>query len=419
MVKFCFRLLFILFLPTLVYSQEDNFYADSGFVNNSVVKEFTNEEIHAYVFGLVDSSTKSIIGGNITSIFHEQVDSTWIIFTIDKLKTDSLFSRDGLFRIPIEDGKKEKLIELKFRRSDYHLFDTSLIVKSSGSEILSILLIPKFKISLRGRVFAGNLPLDGVKVSIRENDKIYLMETRGCFYDKENYWNCLYNGMFKQDLIVENSNDSINLSFEKAGMKPLSVGMVLADYSGDIMEVKMKYTSKLPVQTNNCLSLKLAFPFISSNSDWLIDLSYYRTLKIKNLNRISVGLDASLILSPVSVSDTTFLNNTATFDTSYISGYVGPSILFWLIRPENRYFSTYAGLTAGIGLDDGDFFFQPFIGTRIFVDFNKSISIELRHVSYDLEIVRYTFNAYGNAYRSTTLENFQDYLLDVGIQIVF
>jgi hypothetical protein len=419
MTKYCFRLLFFIFLPTLVCAQENDFQVDSGFVGDNTSRIFTDEEIKAYIFEPTDTAKNSIIGGSAISIFHERIDSIWITYIIDESKTDSIFSANGLFRIYLGNVKKDKLLDLKFRHPDYHFFDTTVIVKPLEHTILPVQMAPKFKISLRGRVYAGNLPLEGVKVNIREKEKSYLMETRGCFYDKENYWNCLYDGMFKQDLTLDNSQDSIYLSFERLGMKPLSYGMVLSDYTGDIMDVKMKYDSKLPVRSYNCFNLKIAFPFMTSNADWFIDLAYYRTFTKKFFDRISIGLDANMILSPISITDTTFLDNTGSFDTSYISGYIGPSMLFWLRRPENRYFSTYAGITAGIGLDDGAFFFQPFIGTRVFIDFNKAISIELRHASYDLDVVHYTFNPYGNAYRRKELEDFEDYLLDIGIHIVF
>jgi hypothetical protein len=418
-MRFWYRLLLIILFPTLIYSQKDNFTTDSGFSIDSTNWLHSDDEIRSYVYALIDNSNTTILGGNITSIFHEQVDSVWIIYKIENLLIDSVFSKDGLFRLPVSINNKINLIELNFRHPDYHTFDTSFIYSTSGPVILSINLYPKYKILLRGRVYAGNLPIEGVKVLIREKEAVYELETRGCFYDKENYWNCLYNGMFKQDLIIQNAADSIQLSFEREGMKPLSIGMVLRDYTGELLNIKMKYALKISDHLNNCFGLKMSFPFLTFNKNWFVDMTYYRTLNKKSLDRISLGIDANLLLSPVSESDTTFQNNTTTFDTSYISGYIGPSILFWFRKSDKRYFSAYAGLTAGIGIDDGDLFIQPFIGTRIFIDFNKAISVEFRHTPYDLDVVHYSFNAYGNAYRSKKTEKFKEYLLDIGIQIVF
>jgi len=267
------------------------------------------------------------------------------------------------------------------------------------------------------------MPLEGVKVDIRNENKIYQMVTRGCFYDKEDYWNCLYDGMFKKDLTFENPSDSIVISFNKEGMKPLTIGMPVKEFTGDIMQVKMKYTSKLPKLSSSGLSLKLGFPFTTSENDWFIDLAYYRSLKIKNFNRLSIGLNANMLLTTVTSkvsSDSTFPGLAVSEgDSSYISWFIGPSLLFWIFPPDNRYFSTYIGLTGAYSLNKKNFSLQPFIGTRVFLDFNKAISIELRHVSYDLDVVQHTFNPYGNAYRNSQLTEFKEYIVDIGIQIVF
>jgi hypothetical protein len=419
MTNYCYRSLLILLLPTFVLSKNNDFGANTISINESSNLVASDKDISSFVLTSLDSANNAFIEGNITSIFHEQVDSVWIKYKIEKLTEDSIFSIDGLFRIPVGDMKKDRLIELEFKHPEFHIIDTSIVISSSFTPKLNIQLIPKYKISLRGRVFAGNIPIQGVKVQINLMDKTYQLETRGCYYDSEKYWNCLYDGMFKQDLILDNSTDSIKLVFEKSGMKPLAFGMVLSDYSGDIINVKMKYASKLSVQPNNCLNLKLTFPFLSIENNWFVDLAYYRMLKGKFLNRFSIGLDANLLLTPISVSHHTFGENTATFDTSYFTGTVGPSVLFWIVKPENRYFSTYAGLTAGIGLENGDFSVQPFLGTRVFIDFNKAISLELRQISYDIDVVHYTFNPYGNAFKSSVTEEFMDYLLSVGIQIIF
>jgi hypothetical protein len=427
MIRYYFYLFLLFSFSIYCHSQVDKSRPDSGFEekdNSTYQKNYTEREIKEYVTKVGKSTRSTVIGGLIASIFHEPVDSVAIGFFVEKEFKDSLFCFQGLFRFPVSQNDSGKLIGLHFNHPDYFPYDTSFIYNTIEPVILSINLRPRLKIALRGRIFAGNMPLEGVKVEIKNKDKIYQMVTRGCFYDKEDYWNCLYDGMFKQDLQFEKPSDSIVISFNKEGMKPLTLGMQVKEFGGEIMELKMKYTSKLPFIPKNDLSLKLGFPFTTSKNDWFIDLAYFRSLKINNFNRLSVGLDANMILTnvsnTVSVSDSIFPGKgVAVSDSSYISEFIGPSCLLWLTPPENRYFSTYMGLTAAFNINNHEFSFQPFIGTRVFLDLNKAISIELRHVSYNLDVVHYTFNPYGNAYRNMQLTDFNEYIFDIGIQVVF
>ena len=57
------------------------------------------------------------------------------------------------------------------------------------------------------------MPLEGVDVEIRHGMEKYTMQTKGCYYDKDNYWNCLYDGMFKMELTTTDPGDSIFISF--------------------------------------------------------------------------------------------------------------------------------------------------------------------------------------------------------------
>jgi hypothetical protein len=419
MAKFCYWLILTIIIPTYAYSQESFLGIDEGFSLNADGEKSYRIQNFDSSLETTDSLANSALRGSISSIFHEVIDSVWVKYKIEKSGYDSILALNGHFQILLNNLKKERLIELEFKHPEFHVFDTSFLIFPLKVQNITINLTPKFKISLRGRVYAGNLPVQGVKVKILLKNKIYQVDTKGCYYDAENYWNCLYDGMFKQDLILDSSTDSIKVLLDKEGMMPRTYGMVLSDYTGDIIDIKMKYASKLSSLPKNCMSLKLSFPFLTIENNWLVDLSYYRMLNGIYLNRFSMGIDANLLLTPVSVSHTTFRNNSATFDTSYFSGYVGPSLLFWIIKPDKRYFSTYVGLTSGMRLNDGNLFIQPFIGSRIFIDFNKAVSIELRNASYDLDVVHYTFNPFGNAYRTIESENFNDFMLDIGLQIAF
>jgi hypothetical protein len=423
MTKYCFHLVFLVTVSCFCYSQDENEYPSSGFDekdNTSYQKSYTEKEIRDYVLE-IGKGTKSIpIGGLVASIFHEPVDSVRISLHIDNLLKDTILCYQGLFRMVVDEKDNGKKIRLNFIHPDYYPFDTSFICNTEKPVLLSIKLNPRFKISLRGRVYAGNMPLEGVRVEIRNKYHLYQMVTRGCFYDKDDYWNCLYDGMFKQDLTFDKPTDSVVILLNKEGMKPLSIAMPAKEFSGDILNVKMKYSSKLPVQSKNNLSLKLGFPFSSTENDWFIDLTYFRSLKIKSFNRLMGGFDVNMILTTVSVSHPTFPGlQESVSDSSYISGFAGPSLIFWLTPPENRYFSTYAGANAAFSLNKKGFAFQPYVGTLVFLDLNKAISIELRHVSYELDVVHYEFNPYGNAFRKAELKEFNEFLLNIGIQIVF
>jgi hypothetical protein len=423
MIRYCFHLILLFLFSIYCHSQVYKNWPDSGpeEEDNSIFqKNYTEKEIRDYVIEDGAGAKFNVIGGVITSIFHEPVDSVKIRFLIDGQPKDSIFCFQGLFRIPVNQIDKYKLIGLSFIHTDYFPFDTSFISNSDEPLLLTIKLRPRQKIALRGRIFVGNMPLEGVSVLIKNKENIYQMVTRGCFYDKDDYWNCLYDGMFKKDLTFDNPSDSILISFNKEGMKPLKLGMQVKEFNGEIMELKMKYTSKIPALPKNNLSLKLGFPFTTTENDWFIDLAYFRNLKIKNFNRLSVGLNANMILTTISVSDSTFPGlDMAVKDSTYISGYIGPSFLIWLTSPNNRYFSTYMGLTTAISLNEKDISFQPFIGTRVFLDFNKAISIELRHVSYSLDAAHFNFNPYGNANREIQITEFKEFIVNLGIQVVF
>jgi len=416
MVKNSFQILFILLSLEFIYSQEFH----SGLTTMNVEtygKGNKNVESH-FVYSLINSDSL-IINGTVTSIFHEQVDSACIFYSSKKNIWDSLLSTNGQFRLKINEKNNDGTVELKFKHPDYYLFDTVFSFSSASIINLSVQLVPKYKISLRGRVFSGSLPLEGVDVEISKKGETYKLQTLGCYTDEEDYWNCLYNGMFRQEIVLDNKSDSIHFKFEKEGLKPLLMGMTLEDYTGDIMEVKMKYASKIAFQPKNCLGIKIAFPFTTLKNNWFIDLFYYYTFEKKYFDRVSVGVEGNFLITSISKTYNTFPGQEATFDTSYISTFIGPSALFWLRRPENRYFSTYAGLTGSIEINDGRIGLQPFIGTRIFADINKAISLEIRHVSYRLNVAEYSFNPYGNSIHNQSSEIFNDLIIDIGLQIVF
>ena len=423
MIKVYSPLCILLCFSIRCFSQVNEIWPDIGFNDQDTIasyKPISQKEIEKYVLAIRLNQNIGIIGGYVSSIYHEPVDSAKIYLQINGKVIDTLFSLNGLFRTTISPAYNDSVIVISIRHPEYYLFDTTFICNTTIPIIQNINLKPKFKILLRGRVYAGTMPLEGVSVKIKQNNKEYKTTTLECFNDKENYWNCLFFGMFKQELIADNPSDSIYLTLEKEGLKPLKLGMKFGEYSGEIMDLKMKYSSRLMKKYSNDCNLKFAFPFISTQGDWFTGLSYYRLINISNFRRVALGIDANLAISTIKTNYSTFPGlGEARVDSSYLSFFIGPSVLLWLLDPDRRYFSTYAGCTFALNTNDNTFGIQPFLGTRVFLDFNKALSLEIRYVSYNLDVMHYTFNPYGNAYSYSMNEKFDELLVNIGVQVLF
>jgi hypothetical protein len=405
----------------LVYSQVDEIWLDSetkSFSDSLTQNFYTPTQVEQYINSLPRKPDEIILGGYTGSIFHESVDSVKIVVKIDNIIYDSVFTHDGLFSISLPE--KGNLIDLSIAHPDYHQKDTSFLFPEQKITILNLILQPKYKILLRGRVYAGNMPLEGVNVEINHAGSVYKLTTRGCYYDKEDYWNCLFDGMFKLNLTTENPEDSVLIKLSKGGMKSRTIGMKINEYSGEIMYLRMKYESSLPVVPLNGLDFRLSFPLLSSDKDWFVSLSYYRLINTRVFRRLAYGIDANMYVTTVSVTHETFRGlEPSTVDSSYINAFAGPSVLVWLVPPEIRTFSSYAGCTFAYHFQNSELVFQPFIGTRLFLDMNKAISLEIRYCEYKANIVHYVFNPYGSAFHYKVESTFEKLHVNLGIQIVF
>ena len=420
MIRLSHTFLILLTSFTLSFSQMDEIWLDSDPYNfgDTTVISYTPDQVGAYLRSISYKPGEFLIGGYISSIFHESVDSVKVRIKVDNQLIDSTFSHNGLFNIILKE--KGKLIDLSLTHPDYHTKDTSLLFPESGINPLHIMIAPRYKILLRGRVYAGNVPLEGVDVKINLAGKLYQLTTLGCYYDKDDYWNCLFDGMFKLNLITDNPGDSINIELSKQGMKPYIIGMKVNEYSGEIMNLKMKYEKNLPKVPYNNVNFKLSFPVMSFNDGWFMGLSYYRLINTQNLRRIAYGFEANMYITTVSVTHNTFSGlEPSTVDSTYINAFVGPSALLWLVPPEKRKFSTYAGCTFAYNISKPELVFQPFIGTRYFLDINKAFSFEMRYCEYKADVVNYTFNPYGSAFTYIVERTFSSLHASLGIQVVF
>lgn len=421
MMKYCVHFVILVLLAGKVYAQFNESGTSTGFILSDSIpmqQVLTDAELNRYIEQNSAMGEGIVMGGSITSIFREVIDSAVLNIYANGAAIQTLLCNKGLFILsPVEAGS---LIDIRVLHPEFHVFDTSFIAANTNPIVLQFQLVPKYKILVRGRVFSGNLPLGGTDVKVSYREKEYNLLTRSCYYDEESYLNCLYNGMFKVDLIAENPEDSIHFILTKSGMKPLEFGMRFKDYTGEIMKLKMRYDKTLPSLPLNEVSLKLSFPFLSSDEDWFVDISYYRLINGTNLRRFALGLDANMFITNVTTEIETLDGlETSGYDSSYVSATIGPSVLFWFIPPEKRKFGSYAGCSFTWNIGRPEIVFQPFIGTRYFLDQNKAFSLEFRYAELQDDVVHYEFNYYGNAYRSSATQAFKKFHLNLGIQVVF
>ena len=358
--------------------------------------------------------------GVTANIFNEPVDSVKITVSLENMTKIIYSDNEGNFDIEFltDQDYIGKSILIKFYKQDYKSFDTTFAY--SGYTNLIISLVPRYKILLKGRIFIANSPLEGVNVTVSHSKDIQHLTTLGCYYDDENFWNCLYLGMFKTEVISDNpEEDSINLTFSKSGFKTQYHNLKFSDYSGDVLKFKMHYADSIPCLPNNNLALRISYPF-GKNSGWYFNLSFYHRLNKVNFSRFAGGLEFSSLTYKKSTAVSTLPGlEPAYFDSTYVSLFIGPSALFYISKPNTRLFSTYIGSSFSINLADKQFVFQPFAGTRFFMDLRKSISVEVRYINYSLDIRNYTFNYLGYAFPSTKSISVHKLLINAGIQINF
>lgn len=418
-----YKLVFIgilIFICQNVYLQNND--DQTGFKSDTIIKSYdfiSDDDILKYIQTCDTNGSGYLFGGQIRSIFREKIDSVAIEVSYADRKYIYFTNTDGLFNIPVYSDEKSILVDINVTKPSYHSFDTSIILRrKSDIPVFRIALFPKYKILLRGRIFAGNLPLEGVNVTIRHNEQIIRTKTLGCYYDSENYWNCLFNGMFKTEITAENPMDSIYLSFSKTGYKLDNLSMQFKEYDGNILHYKLRYADTLAWFPKHNLNLQLAFPVWLDN-DWYVGLKYYYMFRLGNFRRLGLGIETALLISQLELEFPTFQGaEMARIDSFYYTPYLGPTVLIWLTNPVARKFSSYCGNSFNVNLNNGNLSFQPFIGSRYFLDMNKSLGIELRYVSTQLDKVNYTFNPYGNAIPSTNTIIREKIVISIGMQII-
>lgn len=414
---------FFIFIFIFCYTANAQVIEGTGFGDSESEKQdiiLTKQLLSSYQDSLIKNKGQFILVGGIMSIFRAPILDANIHCTIDGIKYQTLSDSKGRYFFSGNATGKATLIDLTITHPEYHTLDTSFILEASEKGIVPIFSInPKFKILLRGRVYAQNVPLEDVSVTIAHQSDTFNVQTLGCYYDDEDFWNCLYHGMFKQDIIANDPNDSIYIYMERDGFEPYSTALKFADYKGNMMKVKMKYNHMLPEFPTNNISLKLAFPFMA-DGNWFVNLGYQRILDISGFKRLGIGIESTVMVSNISVDVPTFPGlDHSVADSSYPIGFIGPQATLWITDPMRRSFSFYTGGNINILFNTGKLAPQAFLGARFFVDINKAISIEARYVSYDIDVVHYTFDPLGNAQAYEKSKHNEQILFNAGLHVTF
>lgn len=368
-----------------------------------------------------DNTNLVRLNGTVQNTNREKLDSVWLTIEYQN-KIDSLLILNGVFNQEILTSAKR--LKAIFSKRQFRSFITEIEIPNNNKiEDINVVLYPSYSILLHGRVRIGNMPLEGVNVEVKHNNNTYKKQTLGCYVDSAEYWNCLYNGMFKTDIISNNPGDSITINFTKSGYKPLQKQIKFSSYDGSVLDIKLQYADIIPNQPLNNFNLKVAPPANllypgTENSGWFIDVSYFRHLS-KKLNRIAIGAEANMI-STNYTSIATFLPNadSTEFDSTFIDLSIAPAMLIWIIKPDRKKFGTYIGNALHYSFITNQFNYQPFIGTRYFLDLRKSISLEFRYLNHN--IIRTGYDPqFTVPVRKNHTESDQKWIINLGIQITF
>lgn len=389
-------------------------------INNTIKFSLTLLLLKFLINYNLPAQEKIKISGYVKNIFYETIDSVLVILknpVDEKIISTCYTNIDGFFTIEADKKYYNENLKLICTKIDYRYFET-YVKLDSNSINLNINLTPRYKILLKGRIYIQSTPLENVNVKIIFDTNTYNLTTLGCYYDDENYWNCLYYGMFKTELITENPDDTIKIMCNKSGYKPLYYTLKFSEYDGTILKLKMKYADSIPDLGKNNFHLKFTNPF-GNNSRWFLNFSYYRNIKFNKFNRLYLGGEFSLNTKTmqVSIDGLPQYLNFISYDTSYMNYFIGPSALLSITKPEKRYFSSYISLGFLYSSANNNFILQPSLGTKIFLDMQKSLTIELRYLNYDLKIKNYIFNYYGDAIPYYKIITDKSIIFTFGLQI--
>jgi hypothetical protein len=366
-----------------------------------------------------------LLTGKTISVFNEVANDVKFYCAINDSQ-QRIITPDSIGRFfIIPDSTFSSLIRISLAAANYHSFDTIIEWNNYLNSPLILKIEPRYKISIRGRAFAGSLPVEEAKVEIIHNCDTFRTQTLSCYIDNENYWNCLYLGMFKHSLVFDRPEDTVYIAVSKEGFRTSILSFRCDSYDGTVLPIKLRYSKLLPQLYQNNIHLKISPPFLKN---WMVSINYEHLLKIGNSKRVGFGLEGSMLISNITTNLSTFRNisdlpdtsyYTAKFDSSYISTMLSPQVFFLVNNPQRRNFAVYSGMCFPYNFNEKKIQLQAFAGTSFYLDLNKALVIECRYISYGLDVAHYTFNAYGNATRYTLYESFNKIIINLGLKISF
>jgi hypothetical protein len=409
----------IIFLALPLYTSVAQVIATMGFeqiekrVQLSIPDSISMER---YTDSLNSVNKKELLTGFVVSSFREIVPGVNIEYVVNNNERGTT-KTDSFGRFYIANTQKIKSLSVSITTKEYYEFDTIFKSEDLSGGFLTLELLPKYKILLRGRVFSGNVPIEGVGVEIAFGKEKYNLNTLGCYTDDENYWNCLYLGMFKQAIVFENPGDSIYITLQQDGYHKQNITMSVGDYKGTILNYKLRYKNQLYKFPKHNMSLKAGNTF---QNTWSIGIGYLYQFQLGNFNRLGLGIEGGMIMSKIETQHTTFENmSDATAQTYYASGLIGPVINISLTNPTNRKVNIYTGAVVPYLFPEGRFSVHPYLTSKYYVDLNKALFIELKYIDYTINVAEYGFNSYGNAFEQYEKRDFQKVLVSLGLLVSF
>ncbi len=382
------------------------------------------DQMDLFLESLINEHGQDILTGYSYSVFAEPVSDAGLEYSVSgdvfyPLKCDAT----GKFFIQLKEELPPK-VHIRSTDKNYHPFDT-LVNLSGNKNHIAVELSPRHKIVIRGRVYIGSLAAENIDVDIIHLADTFRLKTLGCYLDNEDYWNCLYRGMFKQPIIFDTPEDSVKVTVRKNGFLQYNKSLSVSGYDGTVLPLKLEYDRFLVKFPKHNLSLKFVPPVFNL---WLFGIDYTYTPKIGNFSRIGIGFESAMLISNIEsklntspdaqpLPDSILQKNY--FDSTYNFGYFMPHLTFWLTNPERRAYSLYTGIGAPFTIPGNKIYLQPYLGGRFYLDINKAFLFEIKYLTYDLEVKNYYFNLSGNATEKIENQHFNKLVFALGLQISF
>ncbi len=417
----CFFIFTFVFRIAISQENTKTGFSDTGKDSYFILP--SDQQMKTFYDSLYGAHKKKLLAGYIFSVYNEVVTGKTIRYSFDDGPEHEIScDNQGRFYIIPKD---ENVLRLKVtcESKDFHTFDTTFAWQSVRNLPLICWLKPRYKIILRGRAIVGGLPLENVNVEITHQADTFLTQTQGCYTDDEGYWNCLYHGMFKQEIVFDNADDSVQIRLSMEGLKPINKSLTCGSYDGKVLPLKMRYADFLPELYQNQLGIRFTPPVFDN---WMVSGFYEHLFNINGFDRLGAGIEGGMFLKVLTenLPRKPGNNDTVDFeliktDTTYVTGYISPNIVFWFTNPQNRKFSLYGGISFPFIFPQKQFIVQPYLGGQFYLDLNKALFLDIKYLNYEHEIIHYTIDQNGVIEKYKQDESVSKIYFDLGIKISF